>query len=257
LRAPRSILSIVLDPNIRDAYWDRLVFYNRYQNEFLKKSLGGTWKPHFRARLLSPKLLTQALFCTKVLIEYPIVPILEYQRELTNLCYNSGLKCWWAPDLILVNDKTQWFKKPPENIQSQATPDGLLGPMFVRSVGDTLKTSDKKYPWSHETINEWLIFNMSGKETAHDFGSKHSETLEEIKKSWGYKTNREWRQRDFDMLFDRIFLKLPIKEIAKKYPFEDSVGKIILHETSVQRTTQSLAKLLHLPLPKAVHKKQV
>jgi hypothetical protein len=120
---------------------------------------------------------------------------------------------------------------------------------------DTLRTSDRNKPWSDDFIEEWRLFEASNQETKRKFGSIHHDTIEKIRGAWGYRPNRNWRQRDFDMLFDRIYLKLSLKEIAKKYPWEDPSGKSSPHKTTVQRITSELAELLYLPLPRAAYKK--
>lgn len=76
------------------------------------------------------------------------------KRELTDLCYASGLECWWAPELLLVHDKAQWVEPIPGERLIHPTPDGLLGTMFPRFLQDTLRTSDKNIPWSDESFNE-------------------------------------------------------------------------------------------------------
>lgn len=251
-----AIIRNATNSNMRDAIFGRQEYIYRYKNIYLKKALGGTWKPHFGKYLFSPILIKKVFNITKVLVSYPFTPLLDYQRKLTDLCYNSGLKCWWAPEIIITLYRSKSSYSIPEDRIRNLTPDGLLGPMFPRSMRDTLHTSDRSRPWSDEFFKEWELFNKSKRETSLEFGSNHRESIEEIRKTWGYWPNREWKQRDFDMLFDRIYLKLSLKEIAAKYPWEDSLGKTSLHKSTVQRITSGLSQILGIPLPRAAYRKR-
>ena len=256
LKAPRTILLNVFDPCMLSAKIGRAKFINNYII-FLQQSLGGTWQVHPWKSLSSPNFIRQLFMCAKIILKYPLPPLLYYQRRLTRLCYNYGLKCWWATDFIFANDKAGWFKPMrSEGNSTQADLDGLLGSVFSRSVHVQTNSSDTTEPWSDKLIKEWQVFAMSEKETVQEFGANNTEIIDNILNHWGYRLNRTWKQRNFDMLFDRIFLHLSIQDIAKKYAWEDNFGKTSLHKNTVQKITSELAKLLDLPLPRAEYKKR-
>ena len=57
---------------------------------------------------------------------------------------------------------------------------------------------------------------------------------------------KKWESEDFNMLFDRLYLKKRIEDIANQYSYTES---------AVQRRTARLTNILQLNLPKAPHKK--
>jgi len=251
IKGLNTILINARDTFMQQSIRSRSEFIRYYRNKYLRDSLGGAWKPRFGWHLFSPKLVAKAFVATKTLISYPVVPLLNYQRELTKLCFTSGLKCWWAPEFLLANDRARLLEPIPKEELAEPTPDGLLGTMFPRTIQDILIPSEGGV-LSDRTLNEWSLIAMTGKETTRDLGPNHSRTVNEQKKKWGYRPNRTWRQRDFDMLFDRLYLKLSVEDISTRYGVRKQSE---CDPATVKRSTEYLGKLLGLKLPRAPYKK--
>jgi hypothetical protein len=79
-----AIVTYITNIHVRNSFYGRYKFSLRYRNLFLKKSLGGTWKPHFGKYLFSLKLIKIIFVTMRTLISYPFSFFLDYQRELTD-----------------------------------------------------------------------------------------------------------------------------------------------------------------------------
>jgi hypothetical protein len=190
---------------------------------------------HGNKSTYNPLLSKKAVYC------------FEHWRDLVHLYYDSGLKCWWAPTLQFMTDLATWSGKV--NLEGQPTPtiDGMLGPVFSRiyvNTGTAIEGLRQK-ELSVQNYHEYLLLAMSRNDIRKRIGQDNEPVIHKQMEQWGYKHGNRWDRTDFSMLFDRLYLKSRIEDIADKYQ---------INESSVQRRTARLADILDLSLTKAPHK---
>ncbi len=146
----------------------------------------------------------------------------------------------------MVNDRIQWSGPVPKEDLGKATIDGILGPTFPGYVQNILKIVRATETDSEKMLYEWSLISMPGDEARRDLGLNNTHIINAHMLKWGYRRPKTWEPDDFNMFFDRLFLRMRIEDVATKYNYTES---------AVQRRTARLAKLLRLNLPKAPHKK--
>jgi hypothetical protein len=249
--------SIINDPQISDFYNSYADFLQRYQF-YVSQGLGGTWnspntlsshkKFHnpqkYRLAFLESHNVSKSY---NVLLDSRVGKCFEYLRDLVHLFYDSGLKTWWAPFIQFQTDLVTWSEDIGINSTPPPTLDGVLGPVFRRLFFTTSNESDgtNKFEISVNNYHEYLLLSMTRQNMRLKMGSDYEPKAHEKMETWGYKHGNKWNRADFNMLFDRLYLKNRIEDIATKYDTNDS---------SVQRRTARLADILDLPLTKAAHK---
>ncbi|MFC1917226.1 hypothetical protein ACFLXH_01040 [Chloroflexota bacterium] len=242
----RELPATVLSSSFRDAFFNLQKFRHHYRNDYLRRDLGGTWTPYLGKEVFSPRFIANIFVIANALIRYPSSSVIGYMRELIELCYESGFRCWWVPQILISNDISRWSGKiPPEGL-SKPTPDGLLGSIFPRRVQDMLKMVEDEEVISEKILHEWLLISMTGDESRRELGIDHTRVLDDLLRKLGYRRPRRWEPDDFNMLFDRLYLHGRIEDISDNYHYP---------EYTVQRRTYRLATILHIPLSKAPHKK--
>jgi len=94
------------DPVVKQAFESFYRFCWRYHTQFIQNSLGGTWKP----RKLRKPMFQLPWLGKKPSIDIKELPIeqigscFDFYRGMINLCYEYGLKCWWAPTFLFMDD---------------------------------------------------------------------------------------------------------------------------------------------------------
>lgn len=169
---------------------------------------------------------------------------LECMNDLEELCKYSGLSCTWAVPVLYI-DMASSLVTMRKGELAAPTHDGLLGPLFPRHISDTLKVEEPSQTLSDDKHPEWLLVLMSRDEMRRNLGVKHAEKVHGQLENWGYEHGHKWARRDFDMLFDRLFLKDSVQTISERYNWD---------KNTVQRNTHRLAQLLELDLPQAPDK---
>lgn len=235
------------DPLVKEVFKNFYEFLPRFENEFINQKLGGIWMPSIGPEGLKTTINLQntALPISETFRKYA-GPFLQYLQRTMHLSYDNGLKCWWAPLIILCDDLTSLVGPIPKEELSSPTLDGMLGPMFRRSLKDNLQVQPEAKTLSDDVYYEWLLFIMNRKEMRRDFGIRHSQKIHEQMESWGYNHGKKWEQRDFNMLFDRIHEGSSLEKIAESHEIDTS---------TVQRNTEDLANILGLKLPRGSSRK--
>ena len=95
---------------------------------------------------------------------------------------------------------------------------------------------------------------MSDDQMRRELGLSNTQQARKHLEEWNYNNRTKHRTRDFHMLFDRIYSKLSVEEIAKRYPWKTKEGDIEISPQTVQRNTAKLAALLGIELPRAKKK---
>ncbi|MFC1873884.1 hypothetical protein ACFLYX_01130 [Chloroflexota bacterium] len=241
----KTLVSIAREPNAYQAQIELFQFQSRYRNEY--KALGGTWEPKLARAVFSPFFIKKFFVTAAILIKYPYLPLLGYLKDLINLSFESGLKCWWLPILLTAEDQTKWSRSvsSAEKVE-RYTRDGILGPIFPRRAELIFKFIEDKNMSVEMFLHEWEMISMSGEEGRKILGIENAHTKDEILRTLGYRAAKKWEEDDFNMLFDRLFWRMRVEDVADKYKYPDYTA---------QRRTNALAKILHFDIPKAPHKK--
>jgi len=244
------VQDIIRDDQFRDVFLGLGEFVRIYRDDYARKRLGGTWLPE-KSNIFKSCLQTiKGIRASKVMAHQVVIPLLQYLSDVIHICYNSGLKCWWAP-LFLFNkeaSKITGHIAAPELVMPTA--DGLFGFIFPRKINKNARDTEEKKPFIEKVYDEITLITTPNDEIRirqGDFSEAECEKL----KDWGYYYNHRKRERDFNMLFDKLYLGLSNTEIASRYPWEDDEVKATLHKNTVQRITSKLSDLLWIELPRA------
>jgi hypothetical protein len=248
-------VSLSSDPLMIDTMNDYEEFCHTYES-YLKNRLGGTWVPT-RSNLkisYNPKNANHSFLLRhgnkstyNPFLDKRVENCLEYWQNLVHLYYEFGLKCWWAPFIQFMTDLSIWAGKINTEEQPTPTVDGMLGPVFSRiyvNTGTVIEGLRRKELSVHN-YHEYLLLAMSRNDMRKRIGQDNEPVIHKQMEEWGYKHGNRWDCTDFNMLFDRLYLKNRIEDIADKYQ---------TNESSVQRRTARLAHILDLTLTKAPHK---
>ncbi len=235
------------DQILQAAQRSQCAFTNRYRT-YLKSSMGGAWKIQFhgfwKEWFHGPRIRDiVASQCSHRIMVYS-----EYQDELLRVCYKYGLRSWWPPLLILEDDFSELSVSRQQKL-SKVTPEGMLGLLFPRTIADNLteihNLNKSNSQLSDDKYHEWQILGMSGKQKRSTMEPKHARVVDSRMKAIGYENNRKFEPVHFSMLFDRLYLKKSLEDIAAKQHCDDS---------TVKRCTDPLIELLDVEPPRAPYK---
>lgn len=239
-----SLLPILRDPIYIKSQMDMAEYLRQYR-EYLKKLLGGTFK-------INVWKFWRGWFSGKSVWNYAsshrnrhIARCFEYQHEILRLCWKHGLKSWWPPLLNMEDDLIKLHPPTPVK-ESRVTPDGLLGPFFPRMIN--IKVEEGKSNLSNSKLPEWKLIGMSGKQKRQELGPQYTHVVDQYLETIGYENNKKWVPEHFEMLFDRLYLKSSIEEIAEKRHCD---------EATVKRVTNVLFDLVGIEPPRATKSKHI
>jgi hypothetical protein len=231
---------------VRQAFEGFLKYRHQYTIEYIRKPLGGTWIPQ---RLTIKDIIgsfIQGITASRLLLDRRCIVLIDYMTNITELCYSSGLRCWWVPLFTIADDISRWAGPVPKEELESPTIDGLLGTVFPRLISDTLIVSQDGETISSDTHYEWPLISMSDEERRKYIGIPHNRKVKQQLKKWGYVPAHKWRKTDFHMLFDRLLAHQSIEILSERYDRDPA---------TIKRRTANLAKILRINIPKAPHKK--
>ncbi|MFC1865092.1 hypothetical protein ACFLYB_00010 [Chloroflexota bacterium] len=234
--SPRSS-SFIENPNIKRVCDGFVDFSHRYGEEYVRAFWGGTFPTNDKENQLNN--INEKMSAVIALIKEPVIECLE---GFIDLCFDAGLKCWWAPLMQFNSDVSDISPPLSDKTKPQATIDGILGPFFKRDITTKLYSSTQLPAVKKQVYEEWLLAAMSRKEARNELGTNDGREIHRLLEDWGYHHGIQWERDYFDCLFDRIYLKLGVRAIAQKRH---------LYESVVQRNTFRIAKLLMLDIPRA------
>jgi hypothetical protein len=132
-------------------------------------------------------------------------------------------------------------KANPES--SKVTLDGVFGPFYQRTLTNVLEEGRRKL--SDTKIREWELIAMSGKHKRHELGPKNTLLVDKHLEELGYERGYKWVPDHFQMLFDRLYLRWSVEQIAENRHCDDA---------TVKRSTNRLIEILGLEPPRAPYK---
>lgn len=236
---PNFLFDFIKDTHVLDA-WDGYTKYARRYKSYLSRSMGGTLP------LKKPQKMPGFDSLKFNIADDRERWLFKYLQELINLFYSNGLQCWWAPLFQFANDVIIWSdnKEPPAKENVPVTVDGVLEPIFSRSI----EGKATEQPGGNSSLDhlfpEYLLISTSSDSMRKEVGRILTSDFEVILGKWGYHRNLDWKERDFLFLFERLKLRKSVAKIAESHNCADN---------TVQRNTSKLAKLLFLALPEAAH----
>lgn len=245
-----SIREIYNSPHVKEVFTDLFEFIGVYQEYYFNRQLGGTWLPGKTSLWQQLSNSIKGIRASRITGNPGVVLVLQFLHDIIHTCYNHGLCCWWAPLFIF---KTELDKLNGNgSISNLVTPtfDGLVGFLFDHKYETSGKDSSKPRSSMDIIYDEMILASLSEAEIRMKLGDLSEHAISTLK-SWGYYHNPQKRDRDFNMLFDKLFLGLSNTEIAFRYPVEDAGGQTRLHKTTIQRNLSKLADLLWIELPRA------
>ncbi|AQX75168.1 hypothetical protein B1772_06755 [Dehalococcoides mccartyi] len=234
--------SVVEDLCVQQVFDQLAEFSQRYHDNYIRKELGGVFM--FMDKLDdSENAQVRCVRKEMIKIIKPISDqILDYLKRLIHLYFDAGLRCWWAPlwefNLTIASScpsTTRFVNHGP-------TLDGILGSLFKRDISKRIYSSNAVRNSAKRNYKEWMLASMTREQTRIKLGVEDSQFAHELMEEWGYHHGVKWDQTEFDCLFDRLYLKLSVLAISKKY---------FLTTTKVQRCTSKLSNLMMLELPRA------
>ena len=174
---------------------------------------------------------------------HDLVGCLTYLRGMINLCWDNGLRSAYAPSFLVLGDLTGWSDRSEIEAGRKPTADGILGPVFPAHVTVTVASDGENasQPSTHR-FPEWLLLAMSLRELRTAAGAEFQGEFRRRMHEFGYRHGRKWKVSDFKMLFDRLYLKRSVLQVAVNRNKDLSL---------VQRRTNQLRKTLHLEPPRS------
>jgi hypothetical protein len=237
----RFLIDFLKDPYFEN-FWDGYYKYLKRYNGYLSQPMGGV----ARLKRFKNNKKDENQDIRFDITDNNMTLLFKYLKDLMDLYYSNCLQCWWAPIFQFANDIFLWSEKkntvPNENIQ--VTVDGVLGPIFSRSIEGNATEQPAGNSSSEHFFPEYLLVSASGDNMRKEVGRIFASDFEVILEKWGYHRNVKWKERDFLFLFERLKLKKSVENIAESYQCDTA---------TVQRNTSKLAKLLFLGLPEAPH----
>ena len=143
----------------------------------------------------------------------------------------------------MLDDLTGWSDRSEIEAGRKATADGILGPLFPAHMTVTIASDGEKasQPSTHR-FPEWLLLAMSLRELRTATGAAFQGEFRRRIHEFGYRHGHKWEVLDFNMLFDRLYLKRSVLQVAGNRNEDLSL---------VQRRTNELRKTLHLEPPRS------
>ena len=174
---------------------------------------------------------------------HDLVGCLTYLRGMINLCWDNGLRSAYAPSFLVLGDLTGWSDRSEIEAGRKPTADGIMGPVFPAHVTVTIASDGEKasQPSTHR-FPEWLLLAMSLRELRTATGAAFQGEFRRRMHEFGYRHGHKWEALDFKMLFDRLYLKRSVLQVAVNRNKDLS---------KVQRRTNQLRKTLHLEPPRS------
>ena len=172
-----------------------------------------------------------------------LVGCLTYLRGMINLCWDNGLRSAYAPSFLVLGDLTGWSDRSEIEAGRKPTADGIMGPVFPAHVTVTIASDGENasQPSTHR-FPEWLLLAMSLRELRTAAGAAFQGEFRRRMHEFGYRHGHKWEVSDFEMLFDRLYLKRSVLQVAVNRNKDLSL---------VQRRTNQLRKTLHLEPPRS------
>ena len=174
---------------------------------------------------------------------HDLVGCLTYLRGMINLCWDNGLRSAYAPSFLVLDDLTGWSDRSEIEAGRKPTADGILGPLFPAHVTVPVASDGEKasQPSTHR-FPEWLLLAMSLRELRTVTGAAFQGEFHRRIHDFGYRHGHKWKVSDFNMLFDLLYLKRSVLQVAGNRNEDLSL---------VQRRTNQLRKTLHLEPPRS------
>ena len=174
---------------------------------------------------------------------HDLVGCLTYLRGMINLCWDNGLRSAYAPSFLVLGDLTGWSDRSEIEAGRKVTADGIMGPVFPAHVTVTIASDGENasQPSTHR-FPEWLLLAMSLRELRTATGAAFQGEFRRRMHEFGYRHGHKWEVSDFEMLFDRLYLKRSVLQVAVNRNKDLSL---------VQRRTNQLRKTLHLEPPRS------
>ncbi len=174
---------------------------------------------------------------------HDLVGCLTYLRGMINLCWDNGLRSAYAPSFLVLGDLTGWSDRSEIEAGRKVTADGILGPLFPAHLTVTVASDGENasQPSTHR-FPEWLLLAMSLRELRTATGAAFQGEFRRRMHEFGYRHGHKWKVSDFHMLFDRLYLKRSVLQVAGNRNEDPSL---------VQRRTNQLRKTLHLEPPRS------
>jgi hypothetical protein len=225
---------------VKQAFRGLSEYQQRYRIEYMRKPLGGVWIPEQLTIKEQFEALFRGLVNSGVLFDKRLEALLDYLRNITELCYNSGLPTWWAPMYLVTRDIVHWVGPVPTQELGIPTLDGMLGIVFPRQIAVPHIELPSKELIGNDVHYEWLLISMSEAQAKEYLGINTQKRCHQLLKKWGYVPAHKWHKMDFDMFFDRALARNSVEIIAERYDRD-----------------RSLSRIIHLPLPVAPYKKHI
>ncbi len=174
---------------------------------------------------------------------HDLVGCLTYLRGMINLCWDNGLRSAYAPSFLVLGDLSGWSDRSEIEAGRKVTADGILGPLFPAHLTVTVASDGENasQPSTHR-FPEWLLLAMSLRELRTATGAAFQGEFRRRMHEFGYRHGHKWEVSDFHMLFDRLYLKRSVLQVAGNRNEDPSL---------VQRRTNQLRKTLHLDPPRS------
>ena len=144
---------------------------------------------------------------------------------MINLCWDNGLRSAYAPLFLVLDDLTGWSDRSEIEAGRKPTSDGIMGPLFSAHLTVTVASDGEKasQPFTHR-FPEWRLLAMSPRELRTATGTAFQGAFHHRMHEFGYRHGHKWEVLDFNMLFDRLYLKRSVLQVAGNRNEDLSLG---------------------------------